>query len=50
MSFAWEREYLKRRVEELKEYLNKNKEKEYAFLVEKLIELYEFELYILKYR
>jgi predicted nuclease of restriction endonuclease-like RecB superfamily len=45
---SWEREYLNKRIEELRQYLGKKalRDKETRFLAEKLLELYEFIRYL----
>jgi predicted nuclease of restriction endonuclease-like RecB superfamily len=46
---AWEREYLDKRIEELKQFLEERKalrDKESCFLAEKVLELYEFIRYL----
>lgn len=52
MSYDWEKDYLSKRTKELKDYIKRMKsknEKEIAFLAEKLLELCEFQLLMLKY-
>lgn len=46
---SWEREYLSKRIEELKDYLKKSRKSEEVFIAEKLLELYEFQLLLMKY-
>jgi len=46
---AWEREYLDKRIEELRQFLEERKalrDKESCFLAEKVLELYEFIRYL----
>jgi hypothetical protein len=44
---TWEREYLNERIRELKHYLEeRKKENKDMFLIEKILELYEFILYL----
>ena len=42
----WEREYLDKRIEELKLFLGESKSKDLRFLAEKITELYEFMRYL----
>ncbi|MEM2446283.1 MAG: hypothetical protein QW734_06465 [Candidatus Bathyarchaeia archaeon] len=52
MSYVWEKEYLNKKIKELKAYINAMKTKnmkELVFLAEELLELYEFQLLVIKY-
>lgn len=52
MTYVWERDYINKRIRELKDFIEKNKyknNKEIVFLAEELLELYEFQLLVLKY-
>jgi predicted nuclease of restriction endonuclease-like RecB superfamily len=43
----WEREYLNKRIEEIRQYLGKDlRDDEVRFLAEKVLELYEFIRYL----
>ncbi|MEM5853901.1 MAG: hypothetical protein QW228_06030 [Candidatus Aenigmatarchaeota archaeon] len=53
MKYTWYREQLTKRIEELEKYIDKIKEEEnkedFLFLAEKLLELYEYYRWMLKY-
>lgn len=52
MTYAWEKDYLNKRIRELRNYIDMMKarnNKELVFLAEELLELYEFQLLMLKY-
>lgn len=50
MGWGWERDYLNKQIKELRKFLEENKnDKRIAYLAEKVLELYEFQLLLMKY-